>query len=44
MDRPVYIDVEFIAKFTGFPIFVAQPEEYLDNKGRKEEIAKIVKA
>jgi hypothetical protein len=33
-----------IAKITGLSTVGAQPEEYLDNKAHKKEIAEIVKA
>jgi hypothetical protein len=44
MDRPVLIDVALIYKIIGFTTVGVQPEEYLENKAREKEIAKIVKA
>jgi hypothetical protein len=44
MDRLVPIDVDLIAKITGFPTSGVNPEDYLDNKSRDKEIAEEVKA
>jgi len=44
MDRLVPINMEFLAKITGFPTIGAQPEEYLENKAQENEITEIVKA
>lgn len=45
MDKPVQLDVALIAKITGLPtVDNTRPEEYLDNKAREKEIAKLVKA
>jgi hypothetical protein len=44
MDRSVPIDVDLIAKITGFPTNGVKPEDYLENKERDKEIAEEVKA
>jgi hypothetical protein len=43
MERSVPIDVDPIAKITGFPTNDVKPKDYLDNKSRDKEIAKEVK-
>jgi hypothetical protein len=38
MDRLVPIDMDLIAKITGFPTSGVKPEDYLDNKSKIKKL------